>query len=255
MNLETIDENSAVDLFYKELAKPKDVKPLLNKRGRPRKSKMYFTEVTENAIIAYNNEPSVRKRNKVWNEHINKPLFKLAENVINRFKFMYMDGGIVEVKSEVVSFLLTKLPKYTADKGKAFSYFSIVAKNYLIQNNNKNYKRLINKAGVNHIDWQRNIGSEISNSSTMDGIVDFMEQFIVFYSDRIDTKFRLDRDKAIAYAVMELFKTRDNIETYNKKALYILIREMTGAKTQYITKVVKQIKKEYETLFKKYQTR
>ena len=236
---------SPVDLFYEELAKPKEV--VLNKRGRPRKTKMYFTEVTEKAIIAYNEETSERKRNMVWNEHINKPIFKLAENIINRFKFMYMDGGIVEVKSEVVSFLLTKLPKYTADKGKAFSYFSIVAKNYLIQNNNKNYKRLINKAGVNHIDWQRNVGAEVHNSSTLDGITDFMNQFIDWYEGKIEDKFRLERDKAIAYAVMELFKTRDNIETYNKKALYILIREMTGAKTQYITKVVKQIKKEYET--------
>jgi len=248
-----MDNLSPVDLFYKELEKPKEVK--LTRRGRPRKTKMYFTQVTEDAIIAYNQESDVRKRNKVWNDHINGAIFKLAENIINRFKFMYMDGGIVEVKSEVVSFLLTKLPKYTSDKGKAFSYFSIVAKNYLIQNNNKNYKRLINKAGVNHIDWQRNIGNEMHLSKTHDGILDFMTQFIEWYEEKIDQKFRLDRDKAIAYAVMELFKKRDNIETYNKKALYILIREMTGAKTQYITKVVKQIKKEYETLYLKYQTR
>ena len=248
-----MDNKSPVDLFYEELAKPKEV--VLTKRGRPRKNKMYFTQTTEDAIIAYNNEPSLRKRNKVWNDHINAAIFKLAENIINRFKFMYMDGGVTEVKSEVVSFLLTKLPKYTADKGKAFSYFSIVAKNYLIQNNNKNYKRLINKASVNHIDWQRNIGNEMHLNRTHDGILDFMTQFIEWYEEKIDSKFRLDRDKAIAYAVMELFKTRDNIETYNKKALYILIREMTGAKTQYITKVVKQIKKEYETLYLKYQTR
>ena len=204
-----------VDLFYIEQAKPKIVE--LNKRGRPRKTKMYFTQVTEDAIIAYNQEPSIRKRNKIWNEHIHKPMLKLAE----------------------------KLPKYTADKGKAFSYFSIVAKNYLIQNNNKNYKRLINKAAVDHIDWQRNTGNELALQGTHDGILDFMEQFIEWYEDKIDSKFRLDRDKAIAYA----------IETYNKKALYILIREMTGAKTQYITKVVKQVKKEYETLFLKYQAR
>ena len=215
-----------VDLFYIEQAKPKIVE--LNKRGRPRKTKMYFTQVTEDAIIAYNQEPSIRKRNKIWNEHINKPIFKLAENIINRFKFMYMDGGIVEVKSEVVSFLLTKLPKY---------------------------KRLINKAAVDHIDWQRNTGNELALQGTHDGILDFMEQFIEWYEDKIDSKFRLDRDKAIAYAIMQLFKTRENIETYNKKALYILIREMTGAKTQYITKVVKQVKKEYETLFLKYQAR
>jgi len=245
--------NSPIEEFYKELEKPKKVE--LTKRGRPRKSKMYFNETTEKAIIAYNLDDNHRLRNKIWSEHINKPIFKLAENIINRFKFVYMDGGPQDVKSEVVSFLLTKLPKYTADKGKAFSYFSIVAKNYLIQNNNKNYKRLINKASVNHIDWQRNVGTEVHNSSTMEGIVDFMDQFVKHYENKVDERFRLDRDKAIAYAVLELFKSRENIETYNKKALYILIREMTGAKTQYITKVVKQIKKEYETLFIKYQLR
>jgi hypothetical protein len=90
---------------------------------------------------------------------------------------------------------------------------------------------------------------------SQDGVLDFMDQFIDWYEERIEEKFRLERDKAIAYAVMQLFRTRENIETYNKKALYILIREMTGAKTQYITKVVKQIKKEYETLFIKYQAR
>ena len=247
-------KDSPVDIFYKELLREKIIVDG-KKRGRPRRKKMYFTQVTEDAIIAYNQESDNMKRNKVWNEHIQKPIDKLAENIINRFKFMYMDGGIKEVKSEVVSFLLTKLPKYTADKGKAFSYFSIVAKNYLIQNNNKNYKRLIGKASIQHIDWQRNIGNEVQRSSSVEGIIDFMDQFIEWYEDRVDDKFRLDRDKAIAYAVLELFKTRDNIETYNKKALYILIREMTGAKTQYITKVVKQIKKEYETLFKKYQDR
>ena len=157
--------NSPVDLFYQNL-QHKNVKELSQpKRGRPRKKKMYFTEDTQNAIIAYNQESDLAKRNKVWNEFIHKPIDKLAENIINRFRFMYMDGGIKEVKSEVVSFLLTKLPKYTEDKGKAFSYFSIVAKNYLIQNNNKNYKRLTSKASVNHIDWQRNVSNEVQRES------------------------------------------------------------------------------------------
>ena len=245
--------HSPVDKFYLNLQSKNVAEVKTSKRGRPRKKKMYFTEDTQDAIIAYNLETDNAKRNKVWNEFINKPIDKLAENIINRFRFMYMDGGIKEVKSEVVSFLLTKLPKYTEDKGKAFSYFSIVAKNYLIQNNNKNYKRLTSKASVNHIDWQRNISNEVQREMVLDGVVDFMDLFIEWYEDKVEEKFRLKRDKAIAYAVLYLFKTRDNIETYNKKALYILIREMTDAKTQYITKVVKVIKKEYEFYYKKYQ--
>ena len=68
--------NSPVDAFYIEESKPKEV--LLNKRGRHRKNKMYFTETTERAIIAYNSEPCEKKRNKIWNEHINKAIFKLG---------------------------------------------------------------------------------------------------------------------------------------------------------------------------------
>ena len=60
-------------------------------------------------------------------------------------------------------------------------------------------------------------------------------------------------DKRIAYAVLEIFRTRDNIENYNEKALYIMIREMTGTKTQYITKVVNEIKKEYVRLYDLYE--
>jgi len=57
----------------------------------------------------------------------------------------------------------------------------------------------------------------------------------------------------VADSVLELFRTRDNIENFNKKALYILIRERTGLKTQIITKTVNNIKIIYAILYKNYQ--
>ena len=95
---------------------------------------MYFTPITEAAIIAYNAETDGTLRNKVFNEHIHRALDKLSENIIHTFKFYYFDYGARELKQEVVAFMLEKLPKFQEGKGKAFSYFSIVAKNYLIQN-------------------------------------------------------------------------------------------------------------------------
>ena len=112
------------------------------KRGRPKK-RYYFTDDTQNAICAYNIEASSKLRNKVFNEHIYKAFLKLAENIIHTFKLYYFNATAKQLKHEVVAFLLEKMPKFTPDKGKAFSYFSIVAKHYLIINNNKNYKRLV----------------------------------------------------------------------------------------------------------------
>ena len=100
--------------------------------AKKKKRKMYFGQVTEDAIIKYNKETDPIVRNEIYNESIKAPFDKLAENIIHTFKFYYFDVPSEEVKHEVVSFLVMNMHKYKEGKGKAFSYFSIIAKNYLI---------------------------------------------------------------------------------------------------------------------------
>ena len=248
-------ENSPVVLFYEgievkkiqaELSASMETKP---KRGRPRKNKLYFTQDTEDAIIAYNSEDNNVLRNKVFNEYIHKPLFKMAENLIHRYKFYHFDAATRDVQHEVIAFLLEKLPKYTQDKGKAFSYFSIVAKNYLIQNNYKHYNRKKGKAPIMDIDNQRNVVNELVRDDHQSSVQDFYRLFIDHIEENIETVIKYKRDIPIAYAVLEIFKKCENIETYNKKALYIMVREMVNVKTQYITRVVNILKAEYKRLW------
>ena len=68
----------------------------------------------------------------------------------------------------------------------------------------------------------------------------------------IDIVNHKDRDRKIADSLTELFRTRYNLYSYNKKALYILIRERTGVHTQYITKVVGKLKLIYAELYTEY---
>ena len=103
--------------------------------AKKKKRKMYFGQVTEDAIIKYNKETDPIVRNQIYNESIQAPFEKLAENIIHTFKFYYFDVPSEEVKHEVVSFLVMNMHKFKEGKGKAFSYFSIVAKNYLILHN------------------------------------------------------------------------------------------------------------------------
>ena len=248
---------SPVDIFYENLEKYiKDFEDYQNsksKRGRKRKNKMYFTPVTEKAIIAYNDEKNQTKRNKVYSEHIHYPVWKLAQNIINRFKFPYMNGTTEDKQYEVIGFLLQKLPKYTEDKGRAFSYFSIVAKNYCIQTNNKAYKLLKSKDSLLAVDRQRDVVNEQVTNSRKESLKDFTDLFVEKYDDSIDDRFNKDTDKKIAYAVIELFRRRENIEKYNKKALYVLIREMTNEKTQDISRVVNVIKRDFKEKYKIYE--
>jgi hypothetical protein len=203
----------------------------------------YFNQTTENAIIRYNNTDDVVLKNVIYNEHISYPFDKLAENIIHTFKFYYFDVPSEQVKHEVVSFLVMNMHKFKEGKGKAFSYFSIVAKNYLILHNNKNYKNYKIHDKMDVLDY----GSYISDKQGEKDVAEFnktyVDEMLDYWENNLTNIFKRQKDILVADAVLEMFRRRENIENFNKKALYILIREMTGSKTQHITRIVNVMKK------------
>lgn len=213
---------------------------------------MYFTQETEDAIIKYNNTDDPVVKNKIYEEHIAYPFDKLAENIIHTFKFYYFDVSSEDVKHEVVSFLVMNMHKFKEGKGKAFSYFSIVAKNYLILHNNKNYKRYKIHDNLDVLDFGRNVGSEYSEKESENVNNEFINEMLEYWDENMTNIFRRQKDILVADSVLEIFRRRKDIENFNKKALYILIREMTGTKTQHITRIINTMKKYYEELHTEY---
>ena len=229
---------------------PTVVKKVVKKKKR----KMYFGQVTEDAIIRYNKSDDPIIRNRIYNDYIQKPFDKLAENIIHTFKFYYFDVPSEEVKHEVVSFLVMNMHKFQEGKGKAFSYFSIVAKNYLILHNNNNYKKMKNQDQIDVLDYKRNVMSEVKGEQVKDYYEVFFEEMLNYWEDNLMELFKRKKDLNVADSVIYLFKHRQNIENFNKKALYILIRERTGSNTQHITRVINQMKKQYIKMQKMFQT-
>ena len=223
----------------------KKVKPVVKrKRRRKKKGKnYYFHEGTEKAIIRYNNSDDPILKNKIYNEHIRAAFDKLAENIIHTFKFYYFDVSSEEVKHEVISFLVMNMHKFKEGKGKAFSYFSIVAKNYLILNNNKNYKMGKIHSEMKVLDYKRNLMGEQGTKDSAEKSVLFVDELQRFWDTNLTNIFRRDKDIRVADAVLHIFRIKENIENFNKKALYILIREMTGSNTQHITRIINVMKK------------
>ena len=220
--------------------------------GKKKGKKNYFTSETEDAIVQYNLTTSAYERNKIYDQHIKYPFDKLAENIIHTFKFYHFDIPYEDVKHEVVAFLNEKIHKYTQGKGKAFSYFSIVAKNYLINHNNNNYNRFKNTDALEVVDSHRKVVNEIIRETDIQHKKEFMDEFIEYVDLNLNVLFKTKEEIQVADSILELFKQRENIEEYNKKALYILIRERTGMRTQYITKIVNQLKKMYFLLYQEY---
>lgn len=220
---------------------------------KKKKQNIYFTQETEDAINEYNRTEDPIERNIIYTKRIHPAFYKLAEIMIHRFKFYNFDIPHEDVKHEVVTFLHEKLNKYDGDSGfKAFSYFSIVAKNYLIAENNKNYYLYKKRHNIEAIDAERNIVNEQLRSEFIDEQRDFLDIFVEVVEKFLPLIFVKNRDVQVADSILYLFKTRENIENYNKKALYILIRERTGIKTQYITNVITKFKLVYGRLYESY---
>ena len=213
----------------------------------------YFDQTTENAIIRYNKTDDARLKNKIYTQHISYPFDKLAENIIHTFKFYYFDVPSEQVKHEVVSFLVMNMHKFQEGKGKAFSYFSIVAKNYLILHNNKNYKNYKIHDKMDVLDYGSNIREAQDRYEVAEFNQEYVKEMLHYWDNNLTNIFRRQKDILVADAVLEMFRRRENIENFNKKALYILIREMTGSKTQHITRIVNMMKKYNTQLMMEFQ--
>ncbi len=224
---------------------------MARRAGKP-KSKRYFTSITEMAINAYNKCDDQRLKNKIYNRFIHYPFDKLVENVIHTYKTYYFDVPYEDVKQNVVAFLNEKIHKFKGENGRAFSYFTVIARNYLFNENNQNYAQFKAREDVDLIDTSRNIVNEVWETQHSEMQSDFMDYYVRYMDHNIYSLFDKDRDRKIADALTELFRTRKNLYSYNKKALYILIRERTGVQTQYITKVVGKMKSIYVILYTDY---
>jgi hypothetical protein len=230
------------------------LEPKPKKRGRKRTKKQYFTADTDLAIKEYLASSNQDERDNIFATRIHYAFYKLAENLIHTFKFYYTEvDDLEDLKHEVICFLLEKLDYFKPEKGsKAFSYFSIVGKNYLILYNNNNYKKKKQKVDVLAADEDDGVLHQLGRDERKQEIKDFIDYLTEYVDKHMFTLFKKEKDRKVADAINVLFKRRENLEIFNKKALYIYIREMTQVDTPVITKVTKILKSLYKTLYSEY---
>ena len=225
---------------------------MAKKRGR-KSQRQYFTEDTEQAIIEYLASEDQTERNRIYNARIHHSFYKLAENLIHTFKFYYTEvDDLEDLKHEVICFLLEKLHYFKAGKGKAFSYFSIVGKNYLILYNNKNYAKKKGKADLLEADTDNGILDEFERQEVRSEKAEFLDLYVDYMDHILLNTFKKSEEVIVADAILTIFKKREHLEIFNKKAIYIYIREITGMETTVITKVVKVMKNIFNNCYSQY---
>jgi len=210
---------------------------------KKKKGIQYFTQDTEDAIVLYNNTTDTDLKSRIYNEKIHYGFFKLTENIIHTFKFYYTEvDNIEDLQHEVITFLLSKIHLFDQSKGaKAYSYFGTIAKRYLILSNQKNYKKRVETLPIETLEEDENHSYNIEDSPYNERLSQFIDLYTQYCTKNIYTLFPKEYDAKIADAILELFRKREFLDVFNKKALYIYIREIIDVKTPKITKIANQL--------------
>ena len=227
-------------------------------KKRKKKSKNYFTQETEDYIVLYNSLDPVedsKQRSRIYEEYIHYAYFKLTQNIIHTFKFYHTEVENLEhLQHEIITFLLSKIHLFDPSRGaKAYSYFGTIVKRWLILYNTKNYNKKIKKTDITELSKEGSNHSYNMEDNLIKSDLDrYLDIYVEHVSQNIYELFPKKNDAQIADAILELFRRSQFIENFNKKHLYLLIREMTDCKTHYITKVVNVMKTHQKRMLNEY---
>ncbi len=214
---------------------------------------MYFTQVHEAAIIEYCNTDDFRKKEELYGTLIQPAFSQMVDKIVFTYRFTTLPD-IDDLREECKGWLVTILAKFDPNKGhKAFSYFSVVTKNWFIHKVKKNKKRLEREVSFEAVDYDIERDLLDKAESHQDSMVrsELMESLKVeIESWRPD--FDKDAEKKVYDAVIVLFESAEDIEIFNKKAIYLYLRELTGLNTKQIVSQLNKMRKRYKDFRKKW---
>ncbi len=218
----------------------------IKKKRRPRRKNNYFTKVHENAIIRYALTDSKAERTDLYISYIGPAFDEMVDKIVYTYKFNNLPN-IDYLKDDCKLWLITILDKYdTTRNSKAFSYFSVITKNWFIHKVKQNSKKLKRDLQYEDLNDETEIEQFITEN-TYESNREQQEfwQHLFGEMDKWENLKLKETERKVLQAIKILFNSTDDIEIFNKKAIYLYMREITGLNTKQIVNNLNRIRKRY----------
>jgi hypothetical protein len=215
--------------------------------------KLYFNSGTQDAIIKYQETCLKKDKDRLYVEHIMPAFEKLVENLINIHKFTGMHDTYDELKNDCVNFLFETIHKFDAGRGtNAFSYFNVVAKNWLIirtkQKAQKTKKSVSLDDPSSLTSHETSLIEEHNVIPPQDFFSDVSSKFegTVTMLYEIRGKVKTENELTCINAIITIFENIDEIDLLNKSAVLLYMRELSGLSPKQLTTAMQSIKRHYK---------
>lgn len=212
----------------------------------------YFTDKTQEQIIVYQQEADTEKKKKIYVKEILPAFDSLVENLINVYGFSVIYESKQDLKHECLQFLYTAVDKFNAEKGsKAFSYFNVVAKNWLTIKSKQNMKRVQSYISIDDRD---NLSKEdLEQIETHQFHPGFEEvytmvnthEYLTKLVGAIEDKTKTDNEKMVVNAIKVLINNLEDVDLLSKRAILLYVRELTTLSSKQLSIVLSSLKRHY----------
>mgnify|MGYP003137310862 FL=1 len=235
------------------MAKKKIVK---RRRGKSKaKNKGYFTKVHQEAIVQFCNSQCAKEKEDLYTNVIREALEKLSENLIYVYGFHKQHDNVDTLKQDCVINLYETLHKFDPSKGhRAFSYFNVVAKHWLIIHSRKKNKRAFRMVSIDDPDNDINIdalfhrnGQYVQPPSSAMEQAEKTEEIRQLFME-IRKRVRNEREVRCVDAIIEIFNKVDELDFLNKRAIFVYVREMSGLNSKQLSVCMSSIRNIYRQL-------
>ncbi|HIG58949.1 MAG TPA: hypothetical protein EYQ21_06125 [Flavobacteriales bacterium] len=221
-------------------------KRLTRKRRNKKQKRDYFTEVHQESIVRYTTTEDLKERDQLYETLIGPAFNEMVDKIVYTYKFTNL-ANIDDLKSECKIWLTTILDKFDPDKGsKAFSYFSVITKNWFIhkvKHNSIRLKREVYFDEVANLDEMKNLVTH----NEYDNLREKREFWIALEGEMNTWQDEAIKpnEKRVMEAIKIILSEPEDIEIFNKKAIYLYLREITGLNTKQIVNSLNKIRMKY----------
>ena len=246
-----IEETTSSEIFVEAGEPP--TPDLKEKKVEKSSLKLYFNSDTQDAIVKFQSEELRKEKDRLYVNQIMPAFEKLVENLINIHKFTGMHDTYDELKNDCVNFLFETIHKFDAGRGtNAFSYFNVVAKNWLIIRTKQKSQRTKKSVSLDDPSsltvHETSIIEEHNVVPAQDFFVDSsvsVESTIKMLYE-IRAKVKTENELTCINAIITIFENIDDIDLLNKSAVLLYMRELSGLSPKQLTTAMQSIKRHYK---------